>query len=82
MPPVGPTTSDQPTFTLNKMTSFQKYRKYRIQVASNEFWVVLYKSHFLFLFLFVLFCFLFVCLFVCLTHLFFFFVFRTNGACN
>ena len=63
MPPVGPTTSDQPTFTLNKMTSFQKYRKYRIQVASNEFWVVLYKSHFLFLFLFVLFC-LFVCFFV------------------
>ena len=68
MSPIGPTTSDQPTFTLNKMTSFQKYRKYRIQVASNEFGVVLYKSHSLFLF----------CLFVCL----FCFVFRTNGACN
>ena len=62
MSPIGPTTSDQPTFTLNKMTSFQKYR---IQVASNEFWVVLYKSHFLFLFLFVLFCFILFCLFVC-----------------
>ena len=60
MSPIGPTTSDQPTFTLNKMTSFKNignigYRWHQMSFGSFCTKVTL---------CFCLFLFCFVCLFV------------------
>ena len=74
MSPIGPTTSDQPTFTLNKMASFKNIGNIGYRWHQMSFGSFCTKS----LFVFVCFCFvLFVCLFVS-----FRLVFRTNGACN